>query len=121
MVDALSLPIDFEITEGQVHDVTQATTLIERNDARAVLADKGYDSTEVRNQIQAKGSVPVIPSRKCRKLPPSFDRELYKARSGIELTFNRLKQWRRLATRFEKTKRNYASLVSLACAMVWLA
>ena len=121
MVDALSNPLDFEITEGQVHDVTQAAGLIDRNPAGAVLADKGYDSTEVRSQLEAKGSIPVIPCRKNRKLPASFDREMYKARSGIELTFNRLKQWRRLATRFEKTKRNYASLVSLACAMVWLA
>ena len=121
MVDALGLPVDFEITEGQAHDVTQANTLIGRTDADAYLGDKGYDSNEFRAFIESKGAVAVIPNKKNRLQPAPFDADMYKARSVIELTFNRLKQWRRFATRFEKTKRNYSALVAVACAMVWLA
>ena len=120
-MDALGLPRDFEVTEGQTHDVTQAPALIERNNADAYLCDKAYDSNDVRACIQAKDATAVIPNKKNRIQPAPFDSDLYKARSSIELTFNRLKQWRRFATRFEKTKRNYSALVAIACAMVWLA
>lgn len=120
LVDALGLPLDFEITEGQTHDVTQAPALIERNAAEAFLADKAYDSDAVREQITNKGSVAVIPNKANRSQPALFDRELYKARSDIELMFNRFKQWRRFATRFDKTKRNYAAFVSVCCSMAWL-
>ena len=71
MVDALSNPLDFEITEGQAHDVTQAAGLIDRNPAGAVLADKGYDSNEVRSQLEAKCSIPVIPSQKTESYRPA--------------------------------------------------
>lgn len=121
LVDALGLPVDFEVTEGQVHDVTLAPGLIERNEADAFLADKAYDSNQFRARIAAKGASAVIPNKRNRTQPAAFDSDLYQARSEIELTFNRLKQWRRFATRYEKTKRNYSSLVAIACAMVWLA
>ncbi len=116
MVDALGLPLDFEVTEGQAHDVTQAPALIERTEADAYLGDKAYDSNDIRARIEAKGATAVIPNKRNRIQPAVFDADLYKARSGIELTFNRLKQWRRFATRFEKTKRNYSALVAIACA-----
>lgn len=121
MVDALGLPVDFEVTEGQVHDVTQAAPLIERNNADAYIGDKAYDSNDIRERITKKGATAVIPNKSNRLQQAPFDSDLYKARSDIELTFNRLKQWRRFATRFEKTKRNYSSLVAIACAMLWLA
>jgi transposase len=121
VVDALGLPLDFEVTEGQAHDVTQAPALIERTEADAYLGDKAYDSNDIRARIEAKGATAVIPNKRNRIQPAVFDADLYKARSGIELTFNRLKQWRRFATRFEKTKRNYSALVAIACAMAWLA
>jgi putative transposase len=101
--------------------VTQAAGLIERNEADAFLGDKAYDSSDVRARIAAKGATAVIPNKINRTEPAPFDSDLYKARSTIELTFNRLKQWRRFATRYEKTKRNYSSLVAIACALVWLA
>lgn len=120
-MDALGLPLDFEVTEGQAHDITQAPSLIERNHAEAYLGDKAYDSNDVRERIQAKGATAVIPNKSNRTQPAPFDSDLYRARSEIELTFNRLKQWRRFATRFEKTKRNYYSFVAIACAMAWMA
>jgi transposase len=85
-----------------------------------LLGDKAYDSDAIRADLQARGASAVIPPKSNRKVPPAFDKELYKARSAVECTFNLLKQARRFATRYEKTLRNYASVVAIGCALLWL-
>lgn len=120
MVDALGLPMAFELTEGQRHDSQPAPQLIEQCPPRCLLADKAYDSDALRAQLQRVGSDVVIPSKSNRVEPKPWDRDLYKARSEIECTFNLLKQARRFATRYEKTLRNYAAVVAIGCVVLWL-
>ena len=86
----------------------------------ASLADKAYDSDAFRAALEQRDCLPVIPSNASRAGKIPHDKELYKARSEIECTFNLLKQARRFATRYEKTLRNYAAVVALGCAMLWL-
>jgi transposase len=120
IVDALGLPIAFEITVGERHDNQPAPVLIDRVQPRQLLADKAYDSQTIRAQLAALGCVAVIPSTKRRKEAIPHDRERYKARSAVECTFNLFKQARRFATRYEKTLRNYTAMVLLCCIRCWL-
>jgi putative transposase len=120
MVDALGLPLGFELSEGQRHDSQLAPTLVDRHRPRCLLADKAYDNDALREQLHGLGSDAVIPPKTNRLNPAPCDMELYKARSEIECTFNLLKQARRFATRYEKTLRNYAAVVAIGCAMLWL-
>ena len=85
-----------------------------------MLADKAYDSDDLRNALAAQGCSAVIPSKSSRAQKLPCDKELYKARSEVECTINLLKQARRFATRYEKTLRNYAAVVALGCALLWL-
>ena len=120
VVDALGLPLIFEITEGQRHDIQPAKGLLSKVASRCLLADKAYDSDDRRLALAAQGCCPVIASKTSRAQRIPYDKELYKARSEIECTFSLLKQARRFATRYEKTLRNYAAVVALGCAMLWL-
>ena len=120
VVDALGLPLTFEITEGQRHDIRPAKELVGRVLSRCLLADKAYDSGDFRSALDEHGCVPVIPSNGSRATKLAYDKELYKARSEIECTFSLLKHARRFATRYEKTLRNYAAVVAIGCAMLWL-
>jgi putative transposase len=120
VVDALGLPLVFEITEGQRHDVQPAKELLATAAPRRLLADKAYDSDDVRKALAAQGCAAVIPSTSSRAQKLPYDKELYKARSEVECTINLLKQARRFATRYEKTLRNYAAVVALGCTMLWL-
>lgn len=120
IVDALGLPLTFEITEGQRHDVLPAKQLVARVMSRSLLGDKAYDSNDFRRAFDEGNCVPVIPSNGSRAEKLPYDKELYKARSEIECTFNLLKQARRFATRYEKTLRNYAAVVAIGCALLWL-
>jgi transposase len=128
-VDALGLALCFEITEGQRHDSQPAKALLSQAESLCLLADaaeqvplgdKAYDSDDLRNALSAQGASAVIPSKTSRAQKLPHDEELYKARSEIECTFNLLKQARRFATRYDKTLRNYAAVVALGCALVWL-
>jgi transposase len=120
VVDALGLPLAFEITEGQRHDSKPAKELVARVLSQRLLADKAYDSGDFRIALTEQGCLAVIPSNGSRAVKLPYDRELYKARSEIECTFNLLKQARRFATRYEKTLRNYAAVVAIGCALLWL-
>jgi len=120
IADALGLPLAFEITEGQRHDIVPAKELVARVLSRCLLADKAYDARDFRVSLEAQGCEQVIPSNRSRSERRPYDKEKYKARSEIECTFNLLKQARRFATRYEKTLRNYASVVAIGCAMLWL-
>ena len=111
----------FLLTPGQTHDVTQAESMLEGIEAEHVLADKGYDSDALVAVIEKTGAKAVIPPRSNRNTPRDYDREVYRERNQIERLFARLKQCRRIATRYEKTARNFLAFLHLASAMIWLA
>ena len=120
-VDALGNPVRLILTAGQVADVTQGQALVAGIEAEHVIADKGYDSNELVGVIEAGGAEAVIPPRSNRKEPRDYDEHLYKERNLIERFINRVKQCRRIATRYEKTARNYLAFWQLASIMVLLA
>ena len=121
-VDAMSLPVDFDITGGEVNDCTAAPDLLEQlSEAENVIADKGYDSQKVRDKITERGSNPIIPRRKGSKTGnKDMDWGLYKYRHLVENIFAIMKHFRAVATRYDKLKRNYASVVAMACCVIWL-
>ena len=86
---------------------------------KKMLGDKAYDSAELRCELDERGSKPVIPNKSNRKQPFSFNNRLYKLRWRIENAFNRLKDFRRIATRYDKLARNYLASICLAAALVW--
>ena len=120
VVDALGLPLVFDITEGQRHDSRPASGLIQRAMSRRLLADKAYDSDTFRAYLNDQSCQAIIPSNGSRAQKLALDKELYKARSEIECTFSLLKQARRFATRYEKTLRNFVAVVAIGCALLWL-
>lgn len=87
---------------------------------RLLLADKGYDGDAVRQDLLLSGIAPVIPPKANRKNPPQCDFRAYKDRNRIERMFNRLKQFRRIATRFDKTAKSFAAFLALAAARIWM-
>ena len=120
-VDALGNPLRVILTAGQISDITQAAALIEDQAAAFIVADKGYDSDAFVELINTQGAQAVIPPRSNRINPRAFDRHLYKDRNLVERFFNRIKQFRRIATRYDKLALSFMSFVHLACAFVWLA
>ena len=119
-VDALGNPLGFVLTPGHRSDITQAETLVEPHRVDAVIADKGYDSTAFVVYVEAGEAQAVIPSRRNRKKQREINRNLYAVRNKVERFFSRIKRYRRIATRYDKTARNYLSFVYLASAMTWL-
>lgn len=121
-VDACGFPIEFIITGGEVHDSKIAPDLIEKLPiADYTIADKGYDSEEIRESIRKKSSIPVIPRKKNSKTGNAdIDWCLYKYRHLVENVFARLKHFRAIATRYDKLKRNYGSMLAMACSYLWL-
>lgn len=103
LADALGRPLRLILTGGQVHDIVTAPALLEGIDGGAVIADKAYDSNHLRQLIANAGMLAVIPSLPSRKIPIPHDANLYKNRNRIERCFNKLKHFRRFATRFEKS------------------
>ena len=120
-VDALGNPIRLLLTPGQSSEYGQAEALIEGFTPDAVLADKGYDSDAFVELIQRNGAKAVIPSRGNRLKPRKLDRHTYKARNLVERFFQKLKQYRRIATRYKRLARNYQSMLSLVSVVIWLA
>lgn len=112
-VDALGNPVRLLLTAGQASEYGQANALIEGFDADHVIADRGYDSDEFVQLISAGGAKPVIPPRKHRNDQREYDRELYKERNLVERLFQKLKQYRRVATRYERLARNYLAMLYL--------
>jgi len=119
MVDALGLPVAFEITEGQRHDNQAAPVLIARTGPTCLLGDKGYDSNAIRDQLSGIGCEAVIPSKANRVEALPHDEHLYKSRNEVECTFNLLKHARRFATRYEKTDKCFAAIINLVATVLW--
>lgn len=97
-----------------------AASLLAHAQGVALIGDAGYDAESVRSAATARGMKVVIPSNPTRAVIRRYDRRLYGIRYRIECFFHRLKRCRRIATRYEKTARNYLALLHLACALVWL-
>jgi transposase len=112
--------VQFALTAGQRGDAPQADAFIESLPAEFVMADAAYDSDRVRQAIAAKGAVAVIPNNPSRARKYPLDKHLYAQRHLIECCFSKLKQFRRVATRFEKTARNYFAVITLAAIVLWL-
>lgn len=119
-VDAAGKPVRLLLTAGQTSEYTQANALIEGFEADYVLADKGYDSDAFVSAIAESQAIPVIPSKINRTVPRDFDRNLYKERHWVERFFQKLKHFRRLATRYERLARNYQAMLSLVSTVIWL-
>ena len=120
LVDALGLPLDFILTAGQCHDVTQAPALLEGRHSDYVIGDKGYDSDDLLALILDKGALPIIPARKNRTKSRDFDAHLYKERHLIECFINKIKWYRRIFVRYEKLDSRYLSFLFLVSALIWL-
>ena len=110
------------LTAGNVSDVKAAPALLERaGRMRYLLADKGYDADKLRRSVRDAGAVPVIPGRRNRKRAIRYDQTRYRGRHLIENAFCRLKDFRRVHTRYDKLAANFLSGVALATALAfWL-
>ena len=120
VVDALGNPLALSLTGGQTHDITQAETLVADLAPDAVLADKGYDSDRFIANLERRDIEAVIPPKANRKIKRDCDYALYAERNLIERFFQYIKQFRGIATRYEKTARNFLAGLHLVCALAWL-
>jgi transposase len=118
--DALGNPLRFKLTPGNLSDVGEAPKLIEGLSAKALLADKGYDSNSVVELALAGGMEAIIASRRNRKLPRPLDSTRYFARHLVENLFQRMKIFRRIATRFEKLDERFLGFIYIAGIMKWI-
>jgi transposase len=120
IVDALGNPLRLSVTGGQVHDITQAETLAAEIRPKALLADKGYDADAFVKSLEIRAIQPVIPPKANRTVKRHCDFALYCERNLVERFFNFIKQFRAIATRYEKTARNFLAGLHLVCALAWL-
>ena len=121
LVDALGNPVAFLLTPGQAHDLEGADALLPQMQADTLVADKAFDADErVIEPLRAAGKNLVIPPKSNRKDQRTFDKEMYKARHLIENFYCKLKQYRAIATRYDKTARNFLAGIHLAAAVIWL-
>ncbi len=120
LADALGRPLRFILTPGQTGDVTQAPALLEDCRTGYVIADTAYDSRALRQIIEAIGAEAVIPSNPTRKHPFAHDPAIYKLRNRIERCFNKLKHFRRFATRYDRRAIHFLAFIHLAASMIWM-
>lgn len=117
-VNGLGLPVRLLLTAGQAPDIRQAEALLADLlgdvPGQAVIADKGYDGDALVAAIRAGGAEPVIPPMRHRVEPRAYDEHPYKERNLVERFIGRIKEWRRVATRYEKTARNFLAFVHIA-------
>ena len=119
--DALGNPLSFHLTPGQACDLDGSDLLLPTLTAQTILADKGYDADQrVITPLTAQGKTVVIPSKSNRITPREYDKDLYKARHLIENFFAKLKQYRGIATRYDKRAVNFLGAIYLAAAVIWL-
>jgi transposase len=119
-VRGLGLPVRCLLTAGQRNDITQAKALIDGLPAKWVLGDTAFDADHFRAEIKAMKAQAVIPSHPSRALKLPLDNDIYKERHLVECCFNKLKHFRRVATRYEKTARNFLAVITIAAIALWL-
>ena len=117
--DTLGCPTRFILTGSNASDYTQAIPLIEGQGADQIVADKGYDSQAIIDAIEATGTEAVIPPRSLRKTKREHDRAIYKERNVIERMFNKLKQFQRVSSRYDKLATSFLSFLHLAAIAIW--
>jgi transposase len=108
------------LTGGQVHDIKEAEGLAAQVEPEALIGDKGYDADGFIDSLEVRHIKPVIPPKSNRKVQRTCDFALYAERNLVERFFNNLKQFRAIATRYEKTARNFLAGIHLVCALTWL-
>ena len=121
LVDACGLPILLQLSEGQAYDGHSAKDMLAtlgRGDV--LLADRAYDSDALRESIAARGAKANIKPMPNRRKPPKFNKRLYRERNLVERFFNKLKQFRAIATRYDKRDDNYLAAVKRASARIWM-
>lgn len=121
LADGLGRPLRLILTAGQAGDAPQAQALLDGQAGAAVLADKAYDSNALRKIIADMGAQAVIPSNRTRKILIPHDEVAYKQRNRIERCFNRLKHFRRFATRYDRRTIHFKGFALLAASMIWMA
>lgn len=112
--------MDFILAAGQIHDVKAVDGLLANVDADAFIADKAYDADAVIDTLEARNIQPVIPPKRNRKVQCDYDKQMYKERNLVERFFNKLKQFRGIATRYEKLAINFMAGVYLAASTILL-
>ena len=122
VTDTSGRPVRLFITAGQVSDYTGAAALMNGlPEAEWLFADRGYDADWFRETLVDKGTTPCIPGRKSRKKAVKYDKRRYKRRNRIERMFGRLKDWRRISTRYDRSPTVFLSAIALAAAVIfWL-
>jgi transposase len=120
--DANGLPLAIVLTPGQAHEARAFDALVEdlAPGTRCLIGDMGYDADRIRQGLLLRGVLPAIPSNPVRKQPLPLDRELYRLRNRVERLNNKLKQFRAVATRYDKTAASYLAVVQLAASRLWL-
>lgn len=119
VTDALGNPLGFVLTGGQASDIGQAEQLIGDWPAKAVIGDKGYDADAFVKVVEERGMQVVIPPRAHRLQPRVYDRQLSKERYRVECFFNKIKQYRRIFSRFEKTAKNFMAFLHFVAFLIW--
>jgi transposase len=112
--------VALSLTPGQAADITQAVPLLEQVEPEAFLADKGYDADALVATLEERGIKPVIPPKANRKVQRETDFALYRERNLVERFFGNLKQYRALATRYDKLANTFLAAVALVCILFWL-
>lgn len=130
--DGKGKPITFVLTPGEAHDAPVFEQLMEQGAIKRagrgrprrlpgrIIADKGYSSGKIRTFLRKRGVAITIPRKSNERHRGRFDKELYKLRNMVERLFNRLKQYRRIATRYEKVAENYRAMLVVASILLWL-
>ena len=123
IVDGLGNPLHFLLSPGTRNDIVYAQDLLKPFDfnGKKVLADMGCDQEALCEYIRQRGGIPVIPSRVTNRIQRELDEAEYRERHLIENLFQKLKNHRRLATRYDKLDCNFAALVALACSLIWVS
>jgi len=120
LTDVLGRPAVIRLTPGNVSDIRVADDLIEAaGPVRRLIADRGYDANRLRHTLRSTGTIPVIPGRRSRRRPIRYDERRYRDRWRIEAAFCRLKDFRRVATRYDKLAVNFLSAVVLAAIIAF--
>lgn len=120
-MDFQGRPLYLTLTPAQRHEMTKAHELLEHSQGAAFIGDSAYASKELARKAEEKGMRVVVgPHPKCKQGHRPADPELYRQRYLVEVFFHRLKRFRALATRYDKTSRSYLALLHLACAWLWL-
>lgn len=121
MVDARGLPVRLLLSPGQASDKAAVPALLDGlRPAADTVADRGYDAEAILRMIAEHGSSPHIPTQRDRKRQRSVDPELYRQRNLVERFFNKIKHFRRIATRYDKLARNFLAAVALASSRLWI-